>query len=345
MRLSAVIVIVTAGAAIGCAKRASLGSSASSPQDTRPKRCDLQEARFDEGAFLRTDDGVELWYKVAGLPTGRTIAYVHGGPCFGSLDFEKTAGALLERSARMIYFDQRGCGRSTSGTNDANLTLEATVQDLERLRTHLGVDKLDIIAHSAGGWVAVEYSRRYAAHVGHLVLVDTSGAFQESLQYRLDYAAEIAPRAFPEHAERARDLAQRARTAEPMARLQAFGELAALIGIQRWFRTVYFATNREDESVTRWSSELKRHCEWAPGAAWYARAGHLTSDNPALMARLPVDGVLVAGRQSRVFGAVLLEQAAASWRIPLRWIDEAGHFPFAAQPERFTEVVLRSLGE
>lgn len=332
-------------AAGGCHARVLGRAASSTPASTPPAHsCNEREALFDGGSFLHTDDGVALWFKVAGRAGAPTAVYLHGGPCFGSLDFEKSVGARLEQTSRVVYFDQRGCGRSTSGTSNANLDMASTVEDLERIRVHLGIDKLDLIAHSAGGWVALEYLRKHADHVGRIVLVDTSGAFQQSLQYRLDYAAEVAPRLFPERAERIRELARRGRSAGPEVRLQAFGALFELMGADLWFRTLYYASDQERSDVERWSSELRSHCSAAPMAAWYGRSGYLMSDHDELMTPLAVPSLLVAGRQSHVFGPELLEEAAQRWRSELRWIDDAGHFPFAAQPEEFSEVVLAFIG-
>jgi hypothetical protein len=86
------------------------------------------------GTYLHTNDGIALWHRVAGAADGPTLVYLHGGPCWGTYDFEQSAGRLLERSSRVVYFDQRGCSRSTRGATDANLTMDATVDDLERLR-------------------------------------------------------------------------------------------------------------------------------------------------------------------------------------------------------------------
>ncbi|HEU4404368.1 MAG TPA: alpha/beta hydrolase [Polyangiaceae bacterium] len=168
------------GAPAAPSQGAPAASSQGAPADDGV--CAEREALFDGGAMLRADDGVSLWYKVAGNAGGPTLAYVHGGPCFGSLDFEKSAGPALERSARVVYFDQRGCRRSAAGATEANLTMAASVEGLERLRRHLALERLNLVAHSAGGWVAVEYAKRHPERVGRLVLVDTSGAFQRSVQ-------------------------------------------------------------------------------------------------------------------------------------------------------------------
>lgn len=61
------------------------------------------------------------------------------------------------------------------------------------------------------------------------------------------------------------------------------------------------------------------------------------------MTPLPVPAILLAGRQSQVFGVALLEEAASALNAELRWIENAGHFPFVAQPAAFTTVVVTFL--
>lgn len=326
------------GAPSAPSRGAPAASSRGAPADDGV--CAERDALFDGGAMLRAEDGISLWYKAAGNASGPTLVYVHGGPCFGSLDFEKSAGPALERSARVVYFDQRGCGRSAAGGTEANLTMAANVEDLERLRRHFGLERLNLVAHSAGGWVAVEYAKRHPERVGRLVLVDTSGAFQRSVQYRLDYAASIAPKAFPEHEARARELAGRGRDAKPEGRMEAFEALATLLG-PAWSRHLYVANDREAQSLEKWPAELRRHCGAAFGASLYTSpGGYLFSDNPGLMTPLPARAMLLAGRQSHVFGPALLEEAARAWRVELRWLEGAGHFAYAAQPDAFAEAVL-----
>ncbi len=298
------------------------------------KRCDEREALFDGGDFLRTEDGVALWYKVAGPATAPTVVHVHGGPCFGGHDFEKTAGRLLERSLRMVYLEQRGCSRSTSGATDANLTMDATIEDFERLRRHLGVDRLDLVAHSAGGWVALEYLRRHPDRIGRVVMVDTSGVVEPALQHQLDFAAEIAPTAFPREQARVREIA--AGTGPANDRL---GEMHALLG-DRFFRAVFYGSEREANGLGRWSSALRKHCFSHPMSKWYRRSGYLDRAHPELMTRLPVPALLIAGRKSQAFGAAILEQAAAAWGAELRWIEGAGHFVYIAEPEAFARQVI-----
>lgn len=114
-------------------------------------------------------NGVRLWYRVAGHAEGTPVLFLHGGPGQGSQTFARFAGPPLERDNRMIYLDQRGSGRSEKHWKK-EYSLDLMVDDIERLRKHLEVERMALIGHSFGTVVALEYAARYPQRVSHLVL-------------------------------------------------------------------------------------------------------------------------------------------------------------------------------
>ena len=78
---------------------------------------------------------------------------------------------------QLIYYDQRGNGRSGRPPLDT-LTFEQFCADAEALRIHLRYDRIALLGHSYGGFIALEYARRYPERVSHLILVDTVAAHQ-----------------------------------------------------------------------------------------------------------------------------------------------------------------------
>ncbi len=99
------------------------------------------------------------------------MIYLAGGPRYNSYSFEKTAGPAMEQYAQMIYFDERGTGRSERPLN-ADYSMETLTSDIDVLRTQLGMPKLIIMGQSFGGVIALEYATRYPDHVQKLILVD-----------------------------------------------------------------------------------------------------------------------------------------------------------------------------
>ena len=102
--------------------------------------------------------GAELYCREVGR--GRPIVVIHGGPDFDQL-YLRPAMDQLSDSYRLIYYDQRGRGRSTGNVQLEQLCLETYVEDLDRLRKHLGQETVAILGYSWGGRVAMEYAVRH----------------------------------------------------------------------------------------------------------------------------------------------------------------------------------------
>jgi proline iminopeptidase len=133
-------------------------------------------------SFWLVEPDIKLYHFAAGK--GRAVLVIHGGP--GRPHLTPWAGlAPLTDSYRFIYYDQRGCGRSTRPIDrldprnysqnvlllDRTLGLGAQVADIERIRRILGEEKLILIGHSVGGFLAALYAAEFPEHVTAMVLV------------------------------------------------------------------------------------------------------------------------------------------------------------------------------
>src|SRR4051812_32919663 len=81
--------------------------------DTSAAGCRLAASTDRAEERIIRSNGADLWFKLAGKADGPVVVYLHGGPGYNSHTFEKAVGALLEQKLKMIYLDQRGCGRSS----------------------------------------------------------------------------------------------------------------------------------------------------------------------------------------------------------------------------------------
>src|SRR5262249_9705107 len=119
---------------------------------------------------LDVGDGVTIWYTIKGQGDGPPIIVVHGGP---GMDSGSLSGDLgpLEAKHRLMYYDQRGGGRSSLPAETKLLTIDHHVDDLEALRRHLGVDKVVLIGHSFGPAIIAGYAIKYPGHVDRMVLL------------------------------------------------------------------------------------------------------------------------------------------------------------------------------
>lgn len=106
---------------------------------------------------------------------GPPIVVVHGGPDFDHCYFLPELDRLAD-AFRLIYYDQRGRGRSAAGVRPEDVTLRSEVEDLDRVRRHFGLESIAVLGHSWGGVLAMEYAIRHPERVAQLLLLDTGPA-------------------------------------------------------------------------------------------------------------------------------------------------------------------------
>jgi len=140
-----------------------LFASASSPAPAR-----------EAGQLMKTSWG-SLYYEIRGRGEATPLFMVNGGPGF-SHDYVHCSEAWDDLAAhrRVIFYDQRGTGRSTRLHKGMTCTLADQIADLEALRAHLGIAKMDLLGHSWGGYLVMAYAARHPEHIAHLMIVDSA---------------------------------------------------------------------------------------------------------------------------------------------------------------------------
>ena len=123
--------------------------------------------------MLDVGDGQRLYWEVCGNPAGKPVVFLHGGPG-GNCSVDNRR--LFDPAAyRIVLFDQRNCGRSEPRASDpaTDLSTNTTwhlVADIERLRTHLGVDRWLVFGGSWGSALALAYAETHPDRVTGLIL-------------------------------------------------------------------------------------------------------------------------------------------------------------------------------
>jgi pimeloyl-ACP methyl ester carboxylesterase len=112
-------------------------------------------------------DGTELVCSVLG--DGPPLVCLPGGPG-RSVDYLGNLGGL-DRSRRLLLLDPRGVGLSADPSDPATFSVERLVNDVEALRVHLGLERMDLLAHSAGAVLGTLYAATYPEHLSSLTLV------------------------------------------------------------------------------------------------------------------------------------------------------------------------------
>ncbi len=150
---------------------------------------------FAEPPAVRTSfigEGSSRLY-VRELGRGLPIVVVHGGPDF---DHEYLLPDLDRLASRfhLIYYDQRGRGRSFSGEPPGRVTIASETEDLDRVREWTTHARIAVLGHSWGGLLALEYAIRHPDRVSHLILLNPAPvSHQDALTFRRSLAAGRTP--------------------------------------------------------------------------------------------------------------------------------------------------------
>ncbi|WP_035795085.1 prolyl aminopeptidase [Kitasatospora mediocidica] len=127
---------------------------------------------YDHG-MLDTGDGNRIYYEQLGHPQGKPAVYVHGGP--GAPGSRRPIRAWDPERYRVIRFDQRNCGDSTPHASDpaADMSLNTTqhlIDDMERLREHLGIERWLVNGASWGSTLALAYAQQHPERVTEVII-------------------------------------------------------------------------------------------------------------------------------------------------------------------------------
>jgi proline iminopeptidase len=100
---------------------------------------------------------------------------IHGGPATDHSYFKPWLSPLADE-LQLIYVDHRGTGRSSEAADPESYRLDQMADDLEALRRHLGLERVDVMGNSYGGFITLTYALRHPGSVGRLCLVGTAAS-------------------------------------------------------------------------------------------------------------------------------------------------------------------------
>jgi proline iminopeptidase len=134
--------------------------------------CSCGSKKNSELTLMKTGEsylevpGGKIWYKVSGTGDGVPVILLHGGP--GGSSQYLSLFEQLGNERQVIRYDQLGGGKSDRISDTTFFTVEHFVNELELLRSHLGVFEWHVFGHSWGSTLAMEYYQKFPEHVTSL---------------------------------------------------------------------------------------------------------------------------------------------------------------------------------
>jgi pimeloyl-ACP methyl ester carboxylesterase len=250
-------------------------------------------------------------------PGARSSACLPGGPG-RTPDYLGSLGGL-DADRELILPDTRGTGESAAPADPASYRSDQLARDVEGLRAELGLERIDLLGHSAGGTVAMLYAAAYPERIGHLVLLSPGMG-------PLGLAVTDAQQ----------QEAMRQRSGEPWA-----GDVSA----QTRLRYMPFFYGRWDDAARAHAQVGFSERADALRAGFYAPGAFNPQAIQAALARLTAPVMVYAGEVEIGPTAQLAAEAAGlfpGWELTVQ--PGAGHYPWLDDPARFTAALLAFLG-
>ncbi len=187
-----------------------LGISNCSAAKPASKQQDVKREGYKVSERIIDANGADLYCKIIG--NGRPILFIHGGPGLVHNYFLPYMESLLQYGYQLIFYDQRGNGKST-GYNPDSIKTGIFVQDIERIREALGIDKLVLFSHSSGGYLAYLYALKYPQHTDAMICCDNGPLNLKGMQEysanwnrQLEQVDILTVRAMPSMGEAAKEM-------------------------------------------------------------------------------------------------------------------------------------------
>jgi len=291
-----------------------------------------------QSGYVTMSDSARIFYKIVGRGADTIIA-IHGGP---GLDHESIAGdfAVLGQHHTVIFYDQRGGGKSTLSTDTSSLVVARQVKDLDELRRHFGLAKVTLVAHSYGPLLAASYALAHPSNVSRMVFFGPVPPrrgnfwqrFGESLNTRLDAAQREAMSAA------ARQMTSPSSSDDAVRQAcQAYWAIGVRPRLAEPDRTAGMIKSNlcaTDPAGIRYGNRVGNRVIMASYGDWDLRAGLRSLNVPTLV---------VHGEEESIPMDLVEEWVTSLPKATLFKVPRAAHFTYAERPELVWPVVERFL--
>lgn len=197
--------------------------------------------------MLAMPDGASIYWETSGNPRGKPALHLHGGP--GSGLAPNYRQRFDPERYLIVGIDQRGCGRSRPLATESlaalrSNTTQALIDDLEAVRSHLGISEWMVSGQSWGSTLGVAYAQAHPQRVTELALMAVTTTSAEEVEWLTESVGRVFPREWDRFASLAR----------PGQRV-----------IDAYYERI---TSQERESAARaWCEWEDVHVSFAPNAA------------------------------------------------------------------------------
>jgi proline iminopeptidase len=260
--------------------------------------------------------GVTIYYEVRGQGTGTPLIIANGGPGFDHAYLHcSDAWDRLAAGRKVVFYDQRGNGRSGDLKEGESCTLLDEIADLDALRQKIGAEKFDLLGHSWGGYLAMSYAARHPERIERLIIADSAAP-------KIQDTAFLFNKIFPETTSRQ----------DAMAFAEALGDPEAVAAsLHEYMTMIYFNPEVRDREVARSAAFVYK--QKVNRMLWTEAQNY--DLNPEL-GKYKFPTLVITGRYDfNVAPSVAYGIHRAVPNSEFAVFEKSGHLPFCEEPDAF----------
>jgi proline iminopeptidase len=275
--------------------------------------------------MIATPD-VDLAYETYGVANVTTpVIVANGGPGLSHIYMlQNDVWTRLSHNRQIVFYDQRGTGKSKRVKPDASWDMDAQVADMEAVRAKFGFQKFDLVGDSYGGLLAMAYAASHPEHIEKLILSDSAAPAWKDI-------VRVLPDVFPDELEQ---IAAREKNSgsDPHAADQRIRDHFLMLFYSEANRDAYLAGVQDLGSTPQVSAAVQKA----------TRTLDLTPELPKF--KFPT--MVITGRYD------MNVTPLTAWNIykaipgaKFVVFEKSGHLPSYEEPDKYVQVVDAFLSE
>ena len=267
-----------------------------------------------------TTPEVGLAFETYGTASNATpVIVANGGPGLSHIYMlQNDVWTRLSHHRQIVFYDQRGTGKSKHVKPDASWGMDVQIADMEAIRAKFGFQKFDLVGDSYGGLLAMAYAAAHPEHIEKLILSDSAAPAWKDI-------VRVLPDVFPDVLEQ---IAAREKTSagSPDAADQRIRDHFLMLFYSEANRDAYLAGVKDLESVPQVSAAVQKATK--------------TLDLTPELSKFKFPTVVITGRYD------MNVTPLTAWNIykaipgaKFVVFEKSGHLPSYEEPDKYVQVV------
>ncbi len=283
----------------------------------------LAQQKPTSTGMITTPD-VDLAYETYGAPSTDTpVIVANGGPGLSHVYMlQNDVWTRLSHNRQIVFYDQRGTGKSKHVKPDASWGMDAQVADMEAVRAKFGFQKFDLVGDSYGGLLAMAYAAAHPEHIDKLILSDSAAPAWKDI-------VRVLPDVFPDVLEQ---IATREKNPPTNAADQRIRDHFLMLFYSEANRDAYLAGVKDLESVPQVSAAVQKATK--------------TLDLTPELPKFNFPTMVITGRYD------MNVTPLTAWNIykaipgaKFVVFEKSGHLPSYEEPDKYVQVVNAFLSQ